>query len=110
MALKLLESIKGIECEYWHIFRADANKHQNHTLVRLALYQNKYSRDLNLGNYMKIEAIKLDGIDYTFEQIYFKIKESKLVQDTSEDGTPKVDEEGNPVMIESNKFVLSEDC
>jgi large subunit ribosomal protein L19 len=38
-----------------------------------------------------------------------KIKESNKVQDTNEDETPKVDENGEPVMVETNWYADAED-
>jgi hypothetical protein len=59
-------------------------------------------------NFIELEAFTFYGVDYTREDLYAKIKESNLVQDTNEDGSPKVDENDEPVMVETNWFVDAE--
>jgi hypothetical protein len=78
MALKKEKEIKGIKADYWRIFRNDQNAVNNTTCVRLALYPSKEIRDKNLTNYLETEAFIFDGIDYTREDLYVKIKESKM--------------------------------
>jgi hypothetical protein len=78
MALKKQKEVKGIKADYWRIFRNDQNAVNNTTCVRLALYPSKEIRDKNLTNYLETEAFIFDGIDYTREDLYVKIKESKM--------------------------------
>jgi hypothetical protein len=109
MALKKSKTVKGIECNYWKIYRNDQNTAEDKTCVRLALYPSKDVRDLGVMNFLELQAFIFDGVDYTREDLYEKIKESHKVQDTNEDGSPKVDENDEPVMVETNWYADAED-
>ena len=109
MALKKSKTVKGIKADYWKIYRNDQNIVENKTCVRLGLYPSKEVRDLDAMNFIELQAFTFDGVDYTREDLYAKIKESNLVQDTNEDGSPKVDENDEPVMVETNWFSDAED-
>jgi hypothetical protein len=109
MALKKEKTVKGIKTDYWKIYRNDQNIVENKTCVRLALYPSKEVRDLDVMNFLELQAFIFDGVDFTREQLYGKIKESNKVQDTNEDGSPKVDENDEPVMVETNWFIDAED-
>ena len=110
MALLKSKTVKGIEGNYWKIYRNDQNTAENKTCVRLALYPSKEVRDLSVMNFLELQAFTFDGVDYTRDDIYEKIKESMLVQETNEDGSLKFNENNEPVMIESNWFVDAVDC
>lgn len=121
MALKLTENYNGMAAEYWRINTFNYDDRTDTAVVSLWLYFNKEASDSNLGNGLKREVFNIKGIKQTAipeelseianprdllkALLYVKIKESKMIQDED-----KVDEEGNPVMIESNRFALSEDC
>jgi hypothetical protein len=107
MALKKAKSIKGILAEYWKIYRNDQNMAENKTTVRLALYANKDARDAGVMNFLDLQAFTFDGVDFTREQLYAKIKESKMetrVITEATDEAPAVTEE-----VETNWFADSED-
>jgi hypothetical protein len=78
MALKKLKEVKGIECDYWRIFRNDQNTTTNTTCVRLALYPSQEIREKDVMNYLETQSFIFDGIDYTRDELYAKIKESKM--------------------------------
>ena len=109
MALLKSKTVKGIKADYWRIYRNDQNTAEDKTCVRLGLYVNKDARDLGVMNFLEVQAFTFDGVDYTREDLYAKIKESNKVQDTNEDETPKVDENGEPVMVETNWYADAED-
>jgi hypothetical protein len=128
MAIKKQKETKGILCDYWRIFRNDQNTVQNTTCVRLALYPSKEVREKDVMNFLEIQAFMFDGVDYIREELYAKIKESKmeLVSEEVEPVEAKeavLDEEGNileeaieavegkeAVYKETNWFVDAEDC
>jgi hypothetical protein len=109
MALQKEKIVKGVLADYWKIYRNDQNTAENNTCVRLALYPSKEVRDLGVMNFLELQAFTFDGVDYTRDTLYAMIKESHKVQDTNEDGSPKVDENDEPVMVETNWFVDAED-
>jgi hypothetical protein len=80
MALKKVKEVKGVECNYWKIFRNDQNAVNDSTCVRLALYPSKEIRDKDVNNFVETQAFVFEGIDYTREQLYVKIKASNLVE------------------------------
>jgi hypothetical protein len=119
MALKKAKTVKGIQAEYWKIFRNDQNMAENKTCVRLALYASKDARDAGVMNFLDLQAFLFDGVDFTREELYAKIKESKTETRVITEAVPAVlDEEGNVVTeavpavteeIELNWFNNAED-
>jgi len=119
MALKKSKSIKGIQADYWRIYRNDQNTAEDKTCVRLALYANKDARDAGVMNFLDLQAFTFDGVDFTREQLYVKIKESKAETRVITEAVDAVlDEEGNVVTeavpavteeIETNWFFDAED-
>ena len=84
MAIKKEKTVKGIKADYWKIYRNDQNIVENKTCVRLGLYPSKEVRDLDAMNFIELQAFTFDGVDYTREDLYAKIKESKI--EVNEDG------------------------
>jgi hypothetical protein len=127
MALKKIKKVKGIDCEYWVVSSINWDKNSNQTQIALNLYKDKSSREQSLNNCFYGEGFTFDG-QLTIEQVYTKIKESKLVKNVIVQGveeliekvydeetnsmveviTPKVEEQFE--MVETNWFVDSEDC
>lgn len=124
MALKLSETYKGLPAEYWRIDNINIDDQNNFARISLWLYANQESAS-SKQNRLKREVFMIEDLkDITIPEelsseqnmrnlikslAYEQLKESNLVQDTNADGTPKV-EDGNPVMIESNKFAEAIDC
>lgn len=77
MALIKAKDYKGINCDYWIVLKYDWEKLTNKTHVTLWLYQSEQTRQSNLDNYVRVDWVTLDWWDYTVEQIYIKLKESK---------------------------------
>ena len=109
MALKLQETVKGIQCEYWKIISNVEDFGKNQTKSILGLYINQAQRETGVGNFIKREIRVFDLVDATREQIYEKWKESKKIEKRDEDGNIVFDGEGNPIMEETNKFAEAED-
>jgi len=113
MALQLEETEKGIVCNYWKIYRADSNIAENKTVVRLALYKDKASRDSSVMNFLKLEAFTFSGVDYTRAQLYAKIKEPVNEEKDNPNFDSSIEEsESNPkkITVQTNKFVDATDC
>ncbi len=77
MALIKEKNYKGINCNYWIVLKYDWEKITDKTHIVLWLYQSKKARNENIENYVRVDWITLDGGDYTVQQIYAKLKESK---------------------------------
>lgn len=108
-ALKKSKTVKGIEGNYWKIVDCDVKR----GIVCLALYLNKEHasvRENMLDGRVRFDISFPVDVSKPLEYAYAKIKESNLVQDTNEDGSPRVDENDEPVMVETNWFVDAEDC
>jgi benzoyl-CoA reductase/2-hydroxyglutaryl-CoA dehydratase subunit BcrC/BadD/HgdB len=107
MALKKAKEVKGIQADYWRIYRNDQNMNENKTCVRLALYANKDARDAGVMNFLDLQAFTFDGVDFTREELYAKIKESETETRIITEAVPAIegveaveavlDEEGNVV-------------
>jgi len=107
MALKKAKSVKGIQADYWKIYRNDQNMADNKTVVRLALYASKDARDADVMNFLELQAFTFDGVDLSRDSLYAKIKESKKetrVNTEATDEAPAVTEE-----VETNWFATAED-
>jgi len=74
MALTLQTIYKGLTAEYWKIISVSENMMANQTLVRLALYKDKATRDANIADFIDLRALTFDGLDLTREAIYPLIK------------------------------------
>lgn len=99
MALIKEKDYKGIKCEYWIVLKYDWEKLTNKTHVTLWLYQSRKARNENLDNYVRVDWVTLDGGDYTVNQIYAKLKESKkeiievpVITEWGEAWTPIIEE------------------
>jgi hypothetical protein len=79
MALKLQTNFKGLTAEYWKILRVDHDYKTNQVVVRLALYKDQATRETNIDNFLDMRAFIFDDGDLTREELYPKIKESKIV-------------------------------
>jgi hypothetical protein len=107
MALKKVKQVKGIEGNYWKIYRNDQNTAENKTCVRLALYPSKDVRNLDVMNFLELQAFTFDGVDYTREDLYTKIKESKLEKVILVEAVEAVEEVFE--MVETNWYADAED-
>jgi len=93
MALKLTTEYKGLTAEYWKILKADHDFSSGKVVVRLALYKDQTTRNADINNFIDIKAFVFDNGDTIREDLYAKIKESKIVDE-----------------VETNPFVNAEDC
>jgi hypothetical protein len=107
MALKKEKTVKGIKTDYWKIYRNDQNIVENKTCVRLALYPSKEVRDLDVMNFLELQAFIFDGVDFTREQLYGKIKESRLEERIVQEATEE--QEAITELVETNWFIDAED-
>jgi len=108
MALKKEKTVKGIKTDYWKIYRNDQNIVENKTCVRLALYPSKEVRDLDVMNFLELQAFIFDGVDFTREQLYGKIKESRLEERIVQEATEE--QEAITELVETNWYADAEDC
>ena len=113
MALKLSKTSRSVTGDYWQIYKLSWDKTQNKTLARLRCYVNTAARDAGAGNYLDMpdfmETKFLNGC-LDIDGAYVQMVVSEKVQDKNKDGTPKVDENGEAVMVETNKWVSAEAC
>ena len=114
MALKKVKQIKWINAEYWKIYRNDQSMADNNTCVRLGLYTNKDTRDLDVMNFLELQAYTFDGVDYSRADLYAKIKESKMayivVKEAVYGEAGEILEEEVKELTETNWFVDAIDC
>jgi hypothetical protein len=103
MALQLTENYKGIDVTYWKILTSDQNCLSKKTRVTLGAYSDGTVREEDVRNFLKKEIQIVDGIDLTRDDMYLKLKESKI--------RTEVDPEtGDETEVETNKFVNATDC
>jgi hypothetical protein len=139
MALKLAQTIKGgFVAEYWRIVKFEINKDSKSATFYLGLFKDKAAADMskesgNLGEYvLHCEVFNLNYGEFTADKLaliepstiaYTEIKKSNPTQKTEngelvfENGNAILDDNQNivgyeqvPVMVETNKFALVEDC
>ena len=110
MALKLKETVKGIDCEYWKIINNIEDYTTGTTKSVIGLYINQGHRQADVKGFLKREARVFNVIDTTREQIYKKWKESKKEPKLNDEGMPVLDDNGKQVLVETNKFAEAEDC
>jgi len=121
MALKKSTLWNGIPIEYHIIENHQSIKKQNQTVIGIAKYFNKASRDASVNNFVIYEYITIDGINYSISELYGKIKESKMVPTGEKVQTGTEEKEGfngeiievpiyEDVMKESNWWADAENC
>ena len=101
MALKLKENYKDLTLEYWKIISASEDYKKCQTIVRIALYKDKESREDDIQNFVKTESRSLDILDSDREALYAELKEPII---------ESVEEDGELVEINTNKFSNAIDC
>ena len=113
MALELQENFKGISASYWKIVDFSYNSRNNTTSVNLGLYVCKGARKEDCENFLKMEHFYFEG-ELKREDIYLKLKESKLEEITDETELKEIDNDGEipeeKKYKETNKFVNAVDC
>lgn len=105
MALRKATVFKGIEADYWKIINLQSAIASDETYVTLGLYKDQAAREENIGNTLCERVFRFEGLDYTRETAYAKIKESKMSEAAGIEG-----EEGYIAPVETNEFVNAEDC
>lgn len=80
MALIKEKDYKWITCNYWTIIGYDWEKTTNKTHVTMWLYNSKEAREQWVDNYVRVDWIVLDWWNYNIEQLYAKVKESRIEQ------------------------------
>ena len=114
MALKLSETLdNGIIADYWKIVDCNVRTGQ----VCLALFKDK-THAVNRKNMLtgrvsfniEFDLEELEKEDMNpLKYAYLKIKESKPEPKLDEEGNP-IEEDGEPILEESNKWNSAEDC
>jgi len=74
MALSKSTSYKGIDANYWKIHKLDSNTLYNQTVIRVALYKDKATRDASQDDYFRLDSFALNGVDFTRETAYKALK------------------------------------
>ena len=82
MALIKQKFIKGIPCDYWKLTSISADILHNMTTISLAIYFSRDARLQNCENVQDYVSILAEGVDYTVESAYRKVKESKIGHDS----------------------------
>lgn len=77
MALKLLITYKGIEADYWKIYKIESDILGDLTIARLSLYKDAATRQEDIENVINTRGFELKGVDYTRTDIYTKMKETE---------------------------------
>ncbi len=74
MALLKTTTYKGIDAEYWKIIWSNEDYLRNLTMVKIALYLNKNTRDANTNNYLTTNIYSFEGSDLTRINQYDMLK------------------------------------
>lgn len=69
---------------YWMISDIDVSKVENKTKLNVYGYLNKQVRTENIKDVLGSQHYEFDGINYTIEQLYSKIKESTFDEENNE--------------------------
>lgn len=75
MALEKEYKYKGITAKYWKILGAGTDVVNNKTTVRVGLYVSSESREADIKNSLMVSNFNVEGVDYTRDDLYVKIKE-----------------------------------
>jgi hypothetical protein len=108
VALKKVKQMAGYSYEYWKIFKISSDMNSGNTCVRLALYKDKDTRDINIQDFITHETFIFNEPEMTRQQAYIKITESNLSVKPNNWDAEHPDEEYTPV--ELNWFIDAEDC
>lgn len=98
--IKSKELSNGLVGEYW-VAESKINMVSKKTEIIMLLFKDKVSRDAGKQFILRERLNDIEGIYLTGEQVYSKIKESRLVPDIENDSEE---------LIESNWFADAKDC
>jgi hypothetical protein len=79
MALKLKETIFGIEAEYWRIREVQTNRIINSTTVTIEPFVSAEARALSIFNGLNRPlTFVLEGTEHTTAELYASLKDAEL--------------------------------
>lgn len=97
MALKKTVKEKNVDLEYHMIVTANYSKFEDRTALQVGVYKNKVSADESIYNYLRLDNYAFTGGDYSLDDLYTKLKESKKVEQLDKPAEPAVIEDGEVV-------------
>ncbi len=100
MALIKQKLIRGIPCDYWRLVNIAVDLMRKTTTFTLGVYYSQDARMQNEENIQDYLTTNIDGVDFTRETFYNKIKESKIGHDLID---------GNMVEVQKNWFFDAKD-
>jgi hypothetical protein len=93
----------GVTASYWRIIKRNEDFAENSVICVLGGYTSKEDREAG-KKYIDIRKFYFDNPEKERADLYPLIKESKMIPTTDEEGNEVVDENGDPVLVESNEF------
>jgi len=95
MALEKTKTVNGIDYSYW-VAEPHYAKKTNKTDIIMLLFSSEAARNGDQKPIRERFAHSMDGCYFTGEEVYAFVKESRMVENT--------DEEGATIEVESNFF------